>query len=143
MAAEYSKYLKFGCAITLIVLALAYLAYTGVRDPSNLSYYRTISQLRTEASEGDAIYKKRLRVGGNVVDGSIKRQGTRIEFKLIEEDKTLPVVYEGLEAPPDTFKGGAVALAEGRFGRDGVFHATGLQAKCTSKYAPAQNTKKM
>jgi cytochrome c-type biogenesis protein CcmE len=27
-------------------------------------------------------------------------------------------------------------LAEGTYGRDGVFHANKLQAKCASKYAP-------
>ncbi|MGH9677911.1 MAG: cytochrome c maturation protein CcmE, partial [Candidatus Acidiferrum sp.] len=32
----------------------------------------------------------------------------------------------------------AQALAEGQFGRDGVFHANNLQAKCASKYAPKQ-----
>jgi len=137
MSAQYSKYLKFGSAIVIIVLALAYLAYTGVQESK--SYYKTISELQTQASQSDAIYKMRLRVAGNVATGSIKRQGTRVEFKLIEQDKTLPVVYQGTEAPPDTFKDGAQALAEGQFGRDGVFHATGLQAKCASKYVPAQN----
>jgi cytochrome c-type biogenesis protein CcmE len=29
-------------------------------------------------------------------------------------------------------------LADGNFGRDGVFHAKQLQAKCASKYAPQQ-----
>jgi len=32
----------------------------------------------------------------------------------------------------------AKALADGSFGRDGVFHAKQLQAKCASKYAPQQ-----
>jgi cytochrome c-type biogenesis protein CcmE len=50
----------------------------------------------------------------------------------------LPVVYSGTEAPPDTFKDDSQALAEGNFGRDGVFHAKQLQAKCASKYAPQQ-----
>ena len=36
----------------------------------------------------------------------------------------------------------AQALAEGSYGRDGVLHATVLQAKCASKYAPAQPTAK-
>ena len=31
------------------------------------------------------------------------------------------------------------ALAEGTYGHDGVFHAKGLQAKCASKYAPADD----
>jgi len=46
------------------------------------------------------------------------------------------VDYTGTEAPPDTFKDDSQALADGSFGRDGVFHAKALQAKCASKYAP-------
>jgi cytochrome c-type biogenesis protein CcmE len=56
----------------------------------------------------------------------------------MEEGRTLPVVYQGTEAPPDTFKDDSQAMAEGTFGRDGVFHAQKLQAKCASKYAPQQ-----
>jgi len=52
----------------------------------------------------------------------------------------LPVIYTGTEAPPDTFKDDAQALAEGRFGHDGIFHATGIQAKCASKYAPKKTS---
>jgi cytochrome c-type biogenesis protein CcmE len=52
--------------------------------------------------------------------------------------RKLTVVYKGTEPPPDTFKDDAQALAMGTIGRDGVFHATALQAKCASKYAPAQ-----
>jgi cytochrome c-type biogenesis protein CcmE len=47
------------------------------------------------------------------------------------------VTYKGSEPPPDTFKDDSQALAEGSYGRDGVFHANVLQAKCASKYAPA------
>ena len=45
---------------------------------------------------------------------------------------------DGAEPPPDTFKDDAQALAMGHLGRDGVFQANQLQAKCASKYAPAQ-----
>ncbi len=86
---------------------------------------------------GNDAYSKRLRVAGNVVPGSIKRSGTRVEFLLKENDLTLPVSYTvNAEAPPDTFKDDSQALADGSFGRDGVFHAKQLQAKCASKYAP-------
>ena len=51
---------------------------------------------------GDGAHSKRLRVAGTVVPGSIKRQGTTVEFTLQENDKTLPVIYKGTEAPPDT-----------------------------------------
>ena len=120
--------------MAVIIIALGYLAYTGVQDSK--SYYVTIKELN---GMGNGAYSKRLRVAGNVAPGSIKRQGTHMEFKLVEQDRTLPVVYSGTEAPPDTFKDNAQALAEGRFGRDGVFHATNIQAKCASKYAPKPN----
>ena len=131
MSSEISKYLKFGSVTVLILLSLGYLAYTGVQDSK--SYYVTIKELN---GMGNDAYSKRLRVAGNVVPGSIKRSGTRVEFLLKENDLTLPVSYTGTEAPPDTFKDDSQALADGSFGRDGVFHAKGLQAKCASKYAP-------
>jgi cytochrome c-type biogenesis protein CcmE len=135
MPSETGRYLKFGAVTVLILLSLGYLAYTGVQDSK--SYYVTIKELN---GMGNDAYSKRLRVAGNVVPGSIKRSGTRVDFMLKENDLTLPVSYTGTEAPPDTFKDDSQALADGSFGRDGVFHAKGLQAKCASKYAPAPGT---
>jgi cytochrome c-type biogenesis protein CcmE len=133
MSEQERRYLRFGAVILVILLSLGYLAYTGVEDSK--SYYVTIKELD---SMGNGAYSKRLRVAGNVVPGSIRRQGTHLEFLLVEQDRTLRVVYAGTEAPPDTFKDNAQALAEGRYGRDGVFQATNIQAKCASKYAPKQ-----
>jgi cytochrome c-type biogenesis protein CcmE len=133
MSDQGRRYLRFGAVIVGIIVALGYLAYTGVQDSK--SYYVTIKELN---GMGNGAYSKRLRVAGNVQPGSIKRQGTHLEFLLMEQDRTLPVVYSGSEAPPDTFKDNAQALAEGKYGRDGVFHATNIQAKCASKYAPKQ-----
>lgn len=134
MSSQSSRYVRFGVVIAVIVMALSYLAYTGVQDSK--SYYVTIKELN---GMGDGAYSKRLRVAGNVAPGSIKRQGTHLEFQLEEEGRTIPVVYGGTEAPPDTFKDNAQALAEGRYGKDGVFHATNIQAKCASKYAPKKD----
>jgi cytochrome c-type biogenesis protein CcmE len=133
MSSETSKYLKFGGATVLILFMLGYLAYTGVQESK--SYYVTIKELR---GLGESAFTKRLRVAGNVQPGSIKRNGPHVDFILVEQDLTLPVSYAGSEPPPDTFKDNAQALAEGSFGKDGVFHAKGLQAKCASKYAPAK-----
>jgi len=138
MQKQQAQYLRFGIAISIIVVAVVYLAYTGTKMPGSESYYVTIAELRQQSATGDSIYRQRLRVAGNVTPGSIRRHGSRVEFTLSEAGQTLPVIYSGMEAPPDTFKDEAQALAEGQFGRDGVFHATGLQAKCASKYAPKQ-----
>ena len=133
MSSEANRFFKFGAVTLLILLSLGYLAYTGVQETK--SYYVTIKELK---AMGDPAYSKRLRVAGNVLPGSIRRTGTKVEFTLVENDLLLPVVYSGTEAPPDTFKDNSQALADGSFGRDGVFHAKGLQAKCASKYAPKQ-----
>jgi cytochrome c-type biogenesis protein CcmE len=133
MSTEVKTYLKFGGATAFILLLLGYLAYTGVQDSK--SYYVTIKELH---KMGNGAYSKRLRVAGNVQPGSIHRTGTHVQFVLVEQDQNLAVDYTGVEAPPDTFKDDSQALADGNFGRDGVFHAKQLQAKCASKYAPQQ-----
>lgn len=133
MSIQSNIYLKFGGVTAAILLLLGYLAYSGVQDSK--SYYVTIKELH---KMGDGAYSKRLRVAGNVQPGSIQRVGTHVQFVLMEEDQTLHVDYTGTEAPPDTFKDDSQALADGSFGRDGVFHAKQLQAKCASKYAPQQ-----
>lgn len=133
MFAEIAKYLKFGGVTGLILLSLAYLAYTGAQESK--SYYVTIKELR---GMGEPAYTKRLRVAGNVQPGSIRRAGSKVGFVLIENGELLNVDYSGMEAPPDTFKDDSQALADGSFGRDGIFHAKQLQAKCASKYAPQQ-----
>lgn len=123
-------------ATVVIVGAVLFLAIAGARDSKATSYYCTIGELQTM---GQKAYKRNLRVAGNVKPGSIQRTGTHAQFVLLEQGKELPVNYQGTEPPPDTFKDDAQALAMGHLGRDGVFQATELQAKCASKYAPAPN----
>ena len=118
----------------VIVGALSYLAFTGVRDSK--SYYVTIKELQGMGSDAHA---KRLRVAGQVVPGTIHRHGTDADFQLDEQGLKLQVAYRGIEPPPDTFKDNAQALVEGSYGKDGIFHAQQIQAKCASKYAPAAN----
>ena len=123
---------RIGIAIFVILGVIVYLAITGVQ--SNKSYYVTIQELQ---GMGNKAYTRHLRVAGNVQPGSIQHQGSDAEFVLVENTRTLRVSYKGEEPPPDTFKDNSQALAIGTFGHDGVFHATQLQAKCASKYAPA------
>jgi cytochrome c-type biogenesis protein CcmE len=125
--------LKFVIASALVVGVVAWLAISGARDTK--SYYVTITELN---AMGNKAFSRNLRVAGNVQPGSINHVGTNATFTLVEQGKLLRVNYQGAEPPPDTFKDDAQALAIGTYGRDGVFHATQLQAKCASKYAPAK-----
>jgi cytochrome c-type biogenesis protein CcmE len=124
--------IKIIVASVIILVTVGYLAFTGGR--ANKSYYVTIGELQ---AMGNKAYVRHLRVAGNVAPGSIHRVGTNATFDLLEQGRKLSVVYQGSEPPPDTFKDDAQALAVGTYGHDGVFHATELQAKCASKYAPA------
>jgi len=134
--------IRIGIAVLVIVGTVAWLALTGVG--ANKSYYVTIAEL---GGMGEKAYHSQLRVEGFVKPGTIEQNGTHVNFVLDEFEshtaqagtgRVLKVEYKGSEPPPDTFKDDAQALAEGTYGRDGVFHATTLQAKCASKYAPAQ-----
>ena len=133
--------IRIAIATVIIVGTVAWLAFTGYG--ANKSYYVTIAEL---GGLGDKAYHSQLRVEGFVVPGSIEQNGTHVTFVLNEFEshspkapsgRLLKVTYKGSEPPPDTFKDNSQALAEGSYGRDGVFHASVLQAKCASKYAPA------
>ena len=134
--------LRIGIAAAVIVGTIGWLAYSGYG--ANKSYYVTIDEL---GGMGDKAYHSQLRVEGFVQPGSIEHNGPHVDFVLNEFEshnpkaasgRLLKVTYKGSEPPPDTFKDNSQALAEGSYGRDGVFHASVLQAKCASKYGPAQ-----
>lgn len=133
---------RIAIASVIILGTIGYLAYTGAA--SSKSYYVTVAEMQ---AMGAKAYQTHLRVEGFVKPETIQQSGTHVTFVLTEFEshnpKAMPnprsivVNYQGTEPPPDTFKGDAQALAIGTYGQDGVFHATQLQAKCASKYAPA------
>lgn len=134
--------LRIGIAVAIIIGTIGWLAISGAQ--ASKSYYVTIAEL---GGMGDKAYHSNLRVEGFVKPGSIEQSGPHVTFLLDEFEshspkaatgRVLKVVYKGSEPPPDTFKDDSQALAMGTYGRDGVFHATELQAKCASKYAPTQ-----
>lgn len=124
-----TTYWKFAGLVAVIVGTLVWLAAGGISETG--TYYKTISEL---GQMGGEALDKRLRVAGDVEPGSIVRNGRDVEFVLRQEQLKLKVVYSGTEPLPDTFRDGAQALADGKMGRDGVFQASKIQAKCASKY---------
>jgi len=123
------KYWKFAALIAVVIGALVWLASAGVNETK--TYYKTIAEV---GQMGDRAYRERLRVAGDVESGSIQHAQGRVEFTLVQDKLRLKVAYAGSEPLPDTFRDGAQALADGRMGRDGVFQASKIQAKCASKY---------
>jgi cytochrome c-type biogenesis protein CcmE len=134
--------IRIGIAVTLVIGVIVWLAVSGAE--ANQSYYKNIAEV---GQMGDKAYKSHLRVHGFVQPGSIEHDGPHVTFLMNEFEshtpnaasgKLMKVVYKGSEPPPDTFKDDSEAVADGTLGRDGVLHATILQAKCASKYAPSQ-----
>ena len=122
-------YAKFGALVVVIVGTLVWLAAGGINETK--TYYKTIGEVH---QMGGHALDQRLRVAGDVAAGSIIRDGSEVRFTLSQDQLRLPVVYTGTDPLPDTFRDGAQAMADGRMGSDGIFHATKIQAKCASKY---------
>ncbi|HVO59040.1 MAG TPA: cytochrome c maturation protein CcmE [Dongiaceae bacterium] len=123
------KQAKFGIGIGIIVVSMGFLAWLGYGESK--TYYHTILELQTLKGAERA---QRMRIGGTVQPGSIRRLPGRVEFVLEGEGKTLPVSYVGSEPLPDSFVDKSQALIEGRATDDGRFVAEHVQAKCASKY---------
>ncbi len=128
-----TKQVKFGVLIAAILGTLAWLAVGGVNETS--TYYKTVTELKTMPD----VHAKRLRVAGDVKEGSIQRSGREVRFVLKQEAETINVFYNGIDPLPDTFKDGAQAVADGKLNPDGTFHASKIQAKCASKYEADYN----
>lgn len=145
-------WVKFSILVVAIVGTLAWLAASGVSETK--TYYKTISEI---SSLSDTAKSSRLRVGGDVENGSIVRSGREVRFTLTCVAKNgvceapgtsnastattaggqvmkLNVLYTGTEPLPDTFRDGSQALADGKLLPDGTLQASKIQAKCASKY---------
>jgi cytochrome c-type biogenesis protein CcmE len=128
-----NRYFKFGIPIAAIMGAVGCLAFSWTNEPP--AYFKTIPEVK---QMGDQAHAKRLRVNGYVKEGSIKREGSSTTFLLLEHDDkkdagdSIRVVYNGHDPLPRPFKEHAQALADGKLGADGVFHANQIQANCTS-----------
>jgi cytochrome c-type biogenesis protein CcmE len=123
------KHIKFAVGSLVIILTLSYLAYSGYQESK--TYYHTVPELYAMKEKA---YELKLQVSGDVIPGSIQRDGKIVTFVIGEEPHKLLVKYVGKDPLPDTLMDRATAMATGKLGSDGVFVADKLLAKCASKY---------
>ncbi len=123
---------RFFVLVLVVVTAIAYLIVLGIQNAS--MYHLTVGELM---ARGDDAYAEEVRVGGKVVPGSVEQDpGMRVlRFEITDDvGNTLPVLYRGVV--PDAFKPDADVVVDGTLSPSGDFEATGLLAKCPSKYVP-------
>lgn len=126
---------RFFAAGGVLVLALAFLIYNGMQGTS-ASFYMTVDDLQTSS---EVAAGKQIRVGGDVVPGTIQRGaiGEEIRFQITDGVATTSVVYNG--AAPDIFADHAEVIATGTVGPDGTFIATELLTKCPSRFEESKD----
>ena len=118
-------------AIALGVVALGVVtALVLMALQSNLTFFLTPSDI----AENKAPQGRTFRVGGMVENGSVKRDGVEVRFRVTDTAKTIPVVYRG--PLPDLFREGKGVVAQGTLGADGVFQAREVLAKHDENYMP-------
>ena len=83
---------------------------------------------------------QRIRLGGLVADGSVKRAaGENVSFAVTDTIKTIPVTYKGIL--PDLFREGQGVVAEGVLDQSGTFVAQSVLAKHDETYMPPEVAK--
>ena len=123
---------KFLLGAGLVTLTVGFLMAEGIKDTG--VYFLTPGELAERVASNSSLYDVGIRVGGNVVKGSVTRDvaSQTITFEVTDGDATFPVVYRGLV--PDTFSDEGEVVVEGRLAIEGTIHATTVLAKCGSKY---------
>lgn len=128
---------KFLIGGALVLSSAGYLMASSIEKTG--TYYLTPTELTAKLASDKSFHDVGLKMGAKVVKGSIQRDpgGRQVRFRITDGRQELPVEYKGII--PDTFTDAEdiEVVVEGRMGRDGVFHATTLLAKCASRYENA------
>jgi cytochrome c-type biogenesis protein CcmE len=125
------KRLSFVVLGVLALTASSALILTAFED--NIVFFHSPTDLTQKEFRAD----QRLRVGGLVEKGSVKKEegGAVSLFKVTDLTSSVPVRFKGIL--PDLFREGQGIVAEGHF-KDGVFVAIEVLAKHDETYMPPE-----
>jgi cytochrome c-type biogenesis protein CcmE len=124
--------------LTIVLFLLAGLAIAvglttyALRQNINLFYDPT------QIAAGEAPLDTRIRAGGMVEEGSVKRdpESLKVEFRVTDYNESVPVEYVGIL--PDLFAEGQGVVAMGHMQPDGRFVADQVLAKHDENYMPPE-----
>jgi len=116
--------LTLGLATKLILMALE----------DNIVYFYTPNDLIEKFGDTKNIQNK-IRIGGLVLESSIKKEGEKTIFMITDRKKEVKVVFKG--PLPDLFREGQGIVAEGMF-QNNNFIASEVLAKHDENYMPPE-----
>jgi cytochrome c-type biogenesis protein CcmE len=125
-----------GRRLVLIGLAGAVLAAAAALVLTALNDTIVFFNAPTQIVETPPAPGTRLRLGGLVEAGSVKRDGSNVTFAVTDGVNKVDVTFTGLL--PDLFREGQGVIAEGSLGTDGVFRADSVLAKHDETYMPKE-----
>ena len=121
--------------ILAVVFGVAIAAVLGLTAfEENLLYFYSPTQVKA----GEAPQTHSFRVGGLVVDGSVKRapDSLMVQFDVTDNVESMTVEYTGIL--PDLFREGQGIVAMGSFAVGGNFVADEVLAKHDENYMPPE-----
>lgn len=129
MSGRSNKRAALLVGVVLVLGGFGYLIWGGLG--SNLVYFLTPTEL---LAKGDAAYDSPVRLGGNVIPGSISWNADQLDlrFRLGDGETELEVRSRG--APPAMFQDTIGVVVEGTYDRSGVFHSTNLMVRHSNEY---------
>lgn len=116
-------------ALVIIVGTFGYLMYGGVEE--NLVYFLTPMEL---IAKGDKALDRPVRLGGQVVPGSVQWNADALDLRFRVTDGTKEVTVHSTGAPPQMFRAGIGVVVEGSYNRSGVFESHSLMVKHSNEY---------
>ncbi|MFI0793657.1 cytochrome c maturation protein CcmE [Micromonospora rubida] len=117
-------------ALVAVLLAAGGLLVTGALQ-GTLTYYRTPGEVLDDPSAT----RDRVRLGGEVVPGSLRHDGDLVVFRLTAEGHEITVEQRGV--PPETFREGEEAVVEGTLSTDRVFRSNHVVVRHGNEYRPS------
>jgi len=136
MKRKHRRLLAVSVALGLFALATA-LVLNALNSSGALAFFATPTDLEQKPPPPE----RRIRLGGLVETGSVKRaaDGRSLDFRITDGKSTVPVTYDIANGPvPDLFREGQGVVVEGKLGSGGVFRADTLLAKHDERYMPPE-----
>jgi cytochrome c-type biogenesis protein CcmE len=122
---------RIAIAVGLVAIlgTFGFLLWGGIGE--NLVYFLTPQEL---LAKGDRVYDAPVRLGGQVVPGSVTWNADALDLRFQLTDGNQKVDVHSRGAPPQMFRDGIGVVVEGKYRRSGVFESTSLMVKHSNEY---------